>query len=207
VAAVFVAHMAIVLGLVGHNPDFMRFTRLGGVVAGRVTEQPWRLLTSLFIHADPAHVFWNGVSMLVFAVPVILDVGYIGASLVYLFGGVVGGITGTMARPEGVVLFGSSGAVSALFGAWIAITLMRARQNGLPRRARFRVLGLSLLILPTLVNPESSTGQSISVAAHLGGLGAGIVAGLFAWVNGMVRQVEPEVDDEDDGEEEDEWVH
>ena len=207
VAALFAAHMAIVLALVGGNPDFMRYRDRGGLVSGHVTEQPWRLLTSLFIHADPAHVFWNGVSMLVFAVPVILDVGYVGAALVYLLGGVVGGIIGTLARPEGVVLFGSSGAVSALFGAWIAITLLRARQNGLPRRARVRVLGLSLLILPTLVNPESSTGHSISVAAHLGGLGAGIVAGLFAWVNGLVRQVEPEVDDEDDDEEEEEWVH
>ena len=113
VAALFAAHMAIVLALVGGNRDFMRYRDLGGLVSGHVTEQPWRLLTSLFIHADPAHVFWNGVSMLVFAVPVILDVGYVGAALVYLIGGVVGGITGTMARPEGVVLFGSSGAVSA----------------------------------------------------------------------------------------------
>jgi membrane associated rhomboid family serine protease len=192
VAVLFLAHMAIVLELVGGNPDFMRFSRLGGLIAGKVTEQPWRLLSSLFIHADPSHVFWNGLSMLVFAVPVILDIGYLGAAVVYLAGGVVGGITGAMAVPEGVVLFGSSGAVSALFGTWIAITLLRARQSGLPRRARIRVIGLSLLILPTLVNPMTSTGQSISVAAHLGGLGTGIVAGLFAWVNGLVRPVEDE---------------
>jgi membrane associated rhomboid family serine protease len=206
VAVVFLTHLAIVLTLVGHNPDFMRFRRLGGLVAGEVTEQPWRLLTSLFVHRDPSHVFWNGVSMLVFAVPVILDIGYVGAAIVYLFGGVVGGIFGAMALPDGVVLFGSSGAVSALFGAWIAITLLRARQNGLPRRARIRVIGLSLLILPTLVNPETSSGQSISVASHLGGLGAGIVAGMIAWVNGLVRHVEPEVE-EDDDDQEDEWVH
>jgi membrane associated rhomboid family serine protease len=205
VAVVFLVHLAVVLALVGRNPDFMRFRRLGGLVAGEVTEQPWRLLTSLFVHRDPSHVFWNGVSMLVFAVPVILDIGYVGAALVYLLGGVVGGITGAMAVPDGVVLFGSSGAVSALFGTWIAITLLRARQSGLPRRARVRVIGLSLLILPTLVNPVSSSGQSISVASHLGGLGAGIVAGMIAWVNGLVREVEPEV--EDDDEQEDEWVH
>ena len=138
VAALVLAHLAIVLGLVGQNPDFMRFSRLGGVVAGKITEQPWRLLSSLFIHADLSHVFWNGLSLLVFAVPVILDVGYLGAAVIYLAGGVVGGITGAMAVPDGVVLFGSSGAVSALFGAWIAITLLRARQSGLPRRARIR---------------------------------------------------------------------
>jgi membrane associated rhomboid family serine protease len=210
VAAVFLVHLAIVLGLVGRDPDFMRFSRLGAVVAGKVTEQPWRLLTSMFVHADPAHVVWNGVSMLVFAVPVILDVGYLGAAIVYVAGGVVGGIAGAAAVPEGVVLFGSSGAVSALFGAWIAITLLRARRTGFPRRARMRTIGVSLLILPTLVNPETSSGQSISVAAHLGGLGAGIAAGLIAWVNGLVREVEPEDgddEDDDDGDDDVEWVN
>jgi membrane associated rhomboid family serine protease len=197
--------MAIVLGLVGQNPDFMRFTRFGGVVAGRVTEQPWRLLSSLFIHADPSHVFWNGLSMLVFAVPVILDIGYLGAAVIYLAGGVVGGIAGASAVRDGVVLFGSSGAVSALFGAWVAITLLRARRSGLPRRARVRVIGLALLILPSLVSPMTSSGQSISVAAHLGGMAAGFVAGLVAWRVGAVRPVEPEEDDED--EPEDELLH
>jgi len=202
VAVLFLAHMAVVAGLVGQKPDFMRFSRLGGVVAGHVTEQPWRLLSSLFIHADPSHVFWNGLSMLVFAVPVIIDIGYLGAALVYIVGGAVGGITGAMAVREGVVLFGSSGAVSALFGAWVAITLLRARQSGLPRRARVRVIGVALLILPSLVSPMTSSGQSISVAAHLGGLAAGFVAGLLAWRIGAVRPVEPEDDDEDQPENE-----
>ena len=48
VAAVFFTHMVVVLALVGQNRDFMRYRDLGGLISGHVTEQPWRLLTSLF---------------------------------------------------------------------------------------------------------------------------------------------------------------
>ena len=180
VAVLILCHLAIVFGLVGRNPDTARFSRLGGVVAGEVIEQPWRLLTSLFIHADPAHVLWNGLSMVVFAVPVVLEIGYLRAAAIYLAGGALGGVAGAWAVPDGVVLFGSSGGVSALFGAWVAMTLVRARHDGLPRRARIRVIGVALLILPSLLTSIGSSGRPISVAAHLGGLAAGLAAGLLA---------------------------
>ena len=48
-AALILAHMAVVLAVVGLNADFIRFRRLGGLVAGEILEQPWRLLTSLFL--------------------------------------------------------------------------------------------------------------------------------------------------------------
>jgi len=196
VAVVVLCHLAIVFALVGRNPDTARFLRLGGVVAGEVTEQPWRLLTSLFVHADPAHVLWNGLSMIVFAVPVVLGIGYLRAAAIYLVGGALGGVAGAWAVPGGVVLFGSSGAVSALFGAWVAITLVRARHDGLPHRARMRVLGVALLILPSLMTPISSSGRAISVAAHLGGLAGGLAAGLLALGAGAQKRT---VEDEQPG--------
>ena len=181
VVAVFIlSHFAIVFALVGTSPVTERLSALGGLVAGEVAEQPWRLLTSLFIHADPAHVFWNGISMLVFAVPVVLEIGYLRAAAVYLAGGVLGGLAGASVLPDGVVLFGSSGAVAALFGAWVGITFMRARHAGLRRRARVRVVGVAMLILPLFLTPVDSSGRAISVAAHMGGLAAGVAAGL-AW--------------------------
>jgi len=186
-AVLVLCHLAIVFALVGKNPDTARFARLGGIVAGEVTEQPWRLLTSLFVHADPAHVLWNALSMVVFAVPVVLGIGYLRAGAIYLAGGALGGVAGALAVPDGVVLFGSSGAVSAVFGAWVAITLVRARHDGLPHRARIRVIGVALLILPSLMTPISSSGRSISVAAHLGGLAGGLAAGLLALGAGAAR--------------------
>jgi len=203
-------HFAIVLGLVGPHPDTARFVRLGGLVAGRLAlDEPWRFVTSLFLHADSSHVFWNGVSMIVFAVPLILELGYPIGAAIYLAGGVLGGIAGALVVPEGVVLIGSSGAVAGLFGAWIAITLLRARASPLPRQSRIRVVGIALLVLPSLVTPTTSTGEPISVGSHLGGLAAGLAAGALLWGLGYVTGPRREEEQEAEGEEEetDETIH
>jgi len=148
--------------------------------------QPWRLLTCIVLHSGPSHLFWNGVSMMVFAVPLILELGYLPAAAIYLAGGLLGGIAGALAVPDGVVLIGSSGAVAGLFGAWVAITLLRARVAPLPRHAGIRVVGVALLVLPSLVTPTTSTGTPISVGAHLGGMVAGLAAGIVLWLLGRV---------------------
>lgn len=204
VAALILIHLGIVLAAVGPQPDTARFVRLGGLVAGRLAwEEPWRFLTSLLLHSGPSHLFWNGMSMIVFAVPLILDFGYVTTAVIYLAAGVLGGLAGVMAVPDGVVLIGSSGAVAGLFGAWLSITLLRARAAPLPRRSRIRVLGVALLVLPSLVTPTTSSGEPVSVGAHLGGLAAGLAAGVILWHLGYVtvpvrRPEWPTEDDEED---------
>lgn len=181
-------HLGIVLFAVGSSPTTARFIRLGGLVAGPAMEdEPWRLFTSLFLHADLSHVFWNGVSMIVFAVPLILELRYTVTALIYLAGGILGGVAGVQFVPDGTVLIGSSGAVAGLFGAWVAITLLHARTTLLPRRARHRVLGVAFLVLPSLITPTTSTGHPVSVGSHLGGLAAGVLAGVILWSLGFVR--------------------
>ncbi len=195
-AGIVLVHIAFVLGLVGLHPSTPLFARLGGLVSGPlVVEQPWRLVTHVFLHADPSHVFWNGLSMVIFAVPLIIDLGYPITAAIYLAGGVLGGIAGALGVPDGVVLIGSSGAVAGLFGAWIAITLLRARASPLPRLARIRVVGIALLVLPSFLTPTTSTGEPISVGSHLGGLAAGLAAGILLWSLGYVT-VQKQEDEE-----------
>ena len=43
-----------------------------------------------------------------------------------------------------------------------------------------RPAGIAMLALPSLVTPETSTGERISVAAHVGGLAAGLGLGILA---------------------------
>jgi membrane associated rhomboid family serine protease len=151
--------------------------RRGALVAGATGEEPWRLLTALFLHVDVRHVLWNGVSMAAFGVPLLTRLGLVRAVLVYLASGVGGGLTALAFAAPGTTILGSSGAVAGLFGAWIALWLDRARREDLVRRARIRTIGIALLVLPSLVTPQTPEGRPISVSSHLGGLATGMIVG------------------------------
>jgi len=177
--ALFLLHFAIVLLLVGPSPSIHHLIALGGLVTGGTLREPFRLVTSLFLHADPSHALWNGVSLLAFAVPLIVRHGYLRTSGIYLAAGIGGCLASLATTTPGTVTIGSSGAVAGLFGAWVADALLRARQERLSRRARVRAIGIALLVLPSLLQAATPSGDAIGVASHLGGLAAGLVLG---WV-------------------------
>lgn len=177
VAGVVIVHLAILFGLVGKDAGAAHMAALGGLVRGADALEPWRLVTSLFLHANLKHVASNAFSLFIFAVPAILAWGYGRAALLYLIAGIGGGVAALLFHPAGTVVVGSSGAVSGLFGAWLVATLGRARRAPMTRRAVVRAVGIGLLVLPSLVTPTTVDGRSISVAAHLGGLVAGAAAG------------------------------
>jgi membrane associated rhomboid family serine protease len=185
-----VVHVCIVLAFLRPGPSIDRLVAIGGLVTGRTFAEPWRLLTSLFVHADPSHALWNGLSLLVFAVPLLLRLGPLRTWSLYLLAGVCGQLLALASTTAGTVTIGSSGAVAGLFGLWITQTLRRTRHEGLTRRARIRIVGLALLVLPSLLTPTTQGGQEISVAAHLGGLAAGLLFGLLVRERQRPRRAE-----------------
>jgi membrane associated rhomboid family serine protease len=170
VAALIALHLALTLP---GNSLWRRAALLRGVTR----EEPWRLLTSLFLHSDAAHVLWNGASMLVFAVPLLIELGYASTALVYLTAGAGGALTALAFASPGTMILGSSGAVAGLFGAWVVLTLRRSAEHVLSWRSRIRTLGVALLVLPSLLSPITRSGKPISVSSHLGGLATGMLIG------------------------------
>lgn len=177
VAALVLVHFAIVFGLVGRDAGAEHMASLGGLVRGEAAFEPWRLVTSLFLHSGPKHAGSNAISLFAFAVPAILAWGYGRVAVLYLLAGIGGGIAALLAHPAGTVVVGSSGAVAGLFGAWLVATLRGARRAPMTWRAVVRAVGIGLLVLPSLVTPFTSDGRPISVAAHLGGLATGAAIG------------------------------
>ncbi len=177
-AALVLLHVWIVLGLLGPAPSRARLTTLGALVRTGDEIEPWRLVTSLFLHSGLGHVGWNGLALVVFGVPAILAWGYLRAALLYVLAGIGGGLVALAVHPPGTLIEGSSGAVAGLFGAWLVATALRARRAPLTRRAWVRTVGVGLLVLPSFLTPATSDGRPISVAAHLGGLASGAVLGL-----------------------------
>ncbi len=177
--AVVLLHLAIVFWTGGPLPGGHAALDAGLLVAGRTLAEPWRLLTSLFLHADPTHALSNGVSMLVFAVPLIVELGYRRTILIYLAAGIGGGLTALSFAREGTAILGSSGAVAGLFGAWVSWRLARAHAAVLPWRARVRAIGIGMLVLPSFLTPMTPSGHPVSVGSHVGGLLTGMAIGAI----------------------------
>ncbi|MCP3981810.1 MAG: rhomboid family intramembrane serine protease [bacterium] len=175
--SVVVLHVALVWlnAWVGGN----RLLEWGALIKGGTMLQPWRLVTSLLLHADVPHALWNGISMTVFGLPLLLTLRRDNTALVYFAAGVGGAVSALAFADAGTRIVGSSGAVAGLFGAWVIVTFDRARDSELVGRARIRTIGIALLFLPSLLSPISSTGSRISVSSHLGGLVTGMVIGML----------------------------
>jgi rhomboid protease GluP len=177
IAVLVLVHLWISGAIDGRWAWGAALVRDGALVAGRTAREPWRLVTSLFLHADPPHALWNGLSMAVFGVPLLTRLGSARTAIVYLASGVGGGLTAVAFARPATILLGSSGAVAGLFGAWIALWLGRAGREDLVGRARIRTLGITLLVLPSLLTPQTPDGRPISVSSHLGGLVTGMLVG------------------------------
>jgi membrane associated rhomboid family serine protease len=185
VGLVIALHLALVAaGLAVSDLRHELVTR-GGVAGGASFVEPWRLVTYAVVHSGFSHVLWNGLSMVVFAVPLLVGLGLRRTSWIYAAAAVGGGVAAALLTEPGRFVIGSSGAVAGLFGAWIVLSLRDARRTSLSWRARVRVLGIALLVLPSLLSPTTAEGRRVSVSGHLGGMatgmaiGAAISGGLF----------------------------
>lgn len=178
VGSILMFHLSIV-ALAGPWETSRALIGRFGLLRGGTLAQPWRLLTHLFVHRDPSHVMWNGIAMLVFAVPILVALGPWRAIAIYLASGIGGGLTALAFSAPGTTMIGSSGAVAGMFGAWVVTAVRRARHADLPWRARIRSLGIALLVLPALLNPQTTRGEPISVSSHMGGLATGMLLGVL----------------------------
>jgi len=197
VAFLVLIHLGLAFWAGGSLPPGRALIEQGGLLSGGTLNEPWRLFTSLFLHSGPPHVLWNGLSMLVFAVPLLGRVGYLRTVLIYFAAGVGGGLAALQFSTPGTLIIGSSGAVAGLFGAWVLLTLREARREPLGSRAMIRTMGIALLVLPTLIKPSTAAGHPISVSSHMGGLLTGMLIGALLSL-GMAPSAEaPEIEDEE----------
>ncbi len=177
VSSLIALHFVLVFWMIASGAPGRQLIVNGALLKGRMLDEPWRLLTSLVVHIDPLHVFWNGASMLAFAVPLMTDLRYARTGMIYLASGVGGSLMALAFAAPGTLIAGSSGAVAGLFGAWVILQTRRDRLAPLTGRARVRTIGIAMLVLPSLISPMTSAGQSVSVSSHLGGLATGMTIG------------------------------
>lgn len=160
--------------------------------------EPWRLLTSIFLHNDLEHIAVNMLALLLGGATAERWFGRAGFLTLYLLAGLAGGVA--IASFEDGSGVGASGAVYGVLGAIGASLVLRRDRLG--RAGPPMLLLGGLLLAGLVVGPSSSVpgpaSNPITWAAHLTGLlagmglGAALAAGRpahrgrrAAWVGGL----------------------
>ena len=126
----------------------------------------WRLFTSMFVHADIAHIAGNMLFLFIFglrgeemfSLPEYLSI--------YFLGGLTGNLISLVLLP-GSISVGASGAIFAMFGAAIIYARRSFRQS---------IIGALIYAFFLLV---LSSGAGVNNFAHIGGLVTGLVIGYL----------------------------
>jgi membrane associated rhomboid family serine protease len=137
--------------------------------------QWWRLVTHIFLHGGIMHLLLNMAGLLFAGFLLEPALGKSRLALVYLFTGIVAGLTSLWWNAT-VVSVGASGAIFGLYGVFLSLLTARYFPPAFNRAYTVGVLifvGLNLLI--------GMVSKGIDNAAHMGGLISGLLAGYMLY--------------------------
>ncbi len=139
-------------------------------------KEPWTFVTSIFLHADFSHLFFNGFALLVFGSFLESRIEEKHFILIFFLAGIVGnfGYMLTSGNPD-IPGIGASGAIYGIMGALAVLS-------------PFTMVYVGYVPMPMIVAAFFWTASEflglfvpsgIARGAHLGGLFFGIVYGLY----------------------------
>jgi membrane associated rhomboid family serine protease len=145
-----------------------------GLARATFLEEPWTLLTSMFIHSGFWHILANMVTLYFFGSYLNRLLGTTKFLIVYFAGGIAGGLVYLLLASSSYdVVVGASGAIFALGGA---LAVMRPKLSVIvfpipvPIPLWIAIIGVFAIF---------SFFPGVAWQGHLGGLVIGLVAGYF----------------------------
>ena len=142
--------------------------------------QPWRFITSMFLHGSLTHLFFNAYALFLFGNVLETQVSKKDYLIIYFGAGLLGGLLYYASYLLGIIppipALGASGAIYGLLGA-VAILLpnMRIFFWFIPMKMRYAaILWLVLEFVGTF-----NIASGIASAAHLGGLIFGLAYAYY----------------------------
>lgn len=134
----------------------------------------WRLITSLFVHADMKHLMDNSLLFLIFGSLLYFFYGIIVFPITSLLIGIITSAISVYFHEPQIRMLGASGMIYGMVAMWTVLYIRYEIHYSLPMRI-FRVLGFCLIILfPTSFHME------VDYLAHAVGFFIGIFAGLLS---------------------------
>jgi membrane associated rhomboid family serine protease len=153
--------------------------------------EPWRLITSIFLHGGFTHIFFNAYALFMFGSLLEMQVGKKEYLAIFFGAGLIGSLLYIATFYLGIIppipALGASGAIYGILGA-VAVLLpdLKIFFWFFPMKIRYAaILWVAFEFFGTF---DISSG--VASAAHLGGLLFGIVFALYLKRNGQrhVRQ-------------------
>ncbi|OYT42613.1 MAG: rhomboid family intramembrane serine protease [Candidatus Aenigmarchaeota archaeon ex4484_224] len=138
--------------------------------------EPWRFITSIFLHADFFHIFWNGFALLMFGNFLEARISKKDYILLFFVSGIFGNILFYLFNPNSSVhALGASGAIFGILGCLGILYPNLTVYFGLaPMPMIFAVIIWGVISFFGIFIPSY-----IAHEAHLGGLIIGIIYGIY----------------------------
>jgi len=152
-------------------------------LSGEALEQGrwWTLVTHLFLHANLLHLLVNVLALWFIGPEVEWMLGRVRYVVLYVLGGVAGGLWQTAFAPPSAQLIGASGAVCAVLlsftTAYPQLPLRALLFFVLPVNMRARTLGWGLIVVSLL----GAVLQIFPQIGHLAHLGGALTGAALTW--------------------------
>jgi membrane associated rhomboid family serine protease len=167
---IFVIEIAIGGYPITVNNEVVLFLGLARVV---LPQQPWTIITAIFVHGGFSHIIFNMISLYFLGSLFLRATGEKGFLAVFFLGGLAGNALYILLAPPNTIGIGASGAIFAIGGA-LAILIPRV-----PVYIFFIPIAMPLWIAILIFLLLSFFFAGIAWQAHLGGVLAGVIAGLI----------------------------
>lgn len=147
----------------------------GNISSMTLNGQPWRLLTSTFLHGGIVHLLFNMFTLIQVGTLLETHFGKHRYALVYCVTGIFASIAST-AFSVNVVSVGASGAIFGLYGLLLALLITKSLQVEAEERQAL-ISSTIIFICYNVFYGFTKTG--IDNAAHVGGLLSGLIIGFL----------------------------
>ena len=167
-------------------PGYGNWLKYAGMsVNGLIAEgEWWRIITSMFLHADFTHVLFNMFSLFLFGPELEKIAGKMRFLTIYFLAGIFGVAATFLIEPPNYATLGASGALYGIFGAFAA--LIYYTRHLFPQLRQIILPLIVISVIMTFLMPN------INISAHLGGLVTGFILGIVYFnPKNMVRWRKP----------------
>jgi membrane associated rhomboid family serine protease len=171
-------YIIIILNIIVYVASLVNSTKLVttfGLMPATFTQEPWTLVTNMFVHVEIWHILGNMLMLFFFGRVVYQLIGTKWFLLIYFLGGIAGNLLYVWLGEPYATAIGASAAIYALAGALVVMMpTMRVTLWGIipmPLWA-FVLVFLVLWSIPGFI-------PGIAWQGHLGGLAVGLIAGFI----------------------------
>ncbi|MEJ0029878.1 MAG: rhomboid family intramembrane serine protease [Bacteroidota bacterium] len=173
---VFVWVLMVVMGVNAFEPSVESLINWGGNLSSlTLNGQPWRLLTSTFLHGGILHLALNMFALLQVGAILEIHFGKHRYALAYLACGIFGSLA-SAAFSSNIVSVGASGAIFGLDGLLVSLLVTKSLKITQEESKALLISTLTFIGYNVMFGLSKS---GIDNAAHIGGLASGFIIGFI----------------------------